>query len=132
LLDRNSTVTDPDSSNFATGVLTIAISAGAQATDVLSFKPSGSGATLVAINGNQVLVGGILIGTLTGGTNKTPLAVTFNSSATPTRVQNLLRSLAFSNTSSNPPTAARTMRITLSDGAGGTSAAVTKKIQIGL
>jgi hypothetical protein len=58
--------------------------------------------------------------------------VTFNSSATPTRVQNLLRSLAFSNTSSNPPTAARTMRITLSDGAGGTSAAVTKKIQIGL
>ncbi len=130
VLDTDATVSDIDSANFDTGSLTIAISANSQATDVLSIKTVGSGATRVTISGNTVLVGGVAIGTFSGGTNNVALVVTFNTSATPVRSQSLLRAIAFSNSSGTPSTLSRTIKVTLADGDGGASTPVTKTVNV--
>ncbi|WP_139228556.1 autotransporter outer membrane beta-barrel domain-containing protein [Planctomicrobium piriforme] len=130
LVDYDATVSDSDSPNFAGGKLTIAISANAQSTDVLSIRNLGIGAGKIGVQGTNVTYGGVVIGTFTGGTNKVGLNVTFNSNATPQAVQTLLRNITFKSTLTAPVTAARTIRAILTDGEGGTSAAVTKTIRI--
>jgi hypothetical protein len=129
-LDTNATVTDSDSPNFDTGKLTIAITANRQTTDVISITTVGVGTAKVTTSGTQVSVGGILIGSFVGGTNNAALVVTLNAAATPTRTQALLRALAFASSSENPSQLPRTIRVILADGDGGTSAAVSKRIDV--
>ncbi|SFH57310.1 clostripain-related cysteine peptidase [Planctomicrobium piriforme] len=130
LLDSDVTVTDPDSSDLAGGKLTVSLVGGKQSTDVLSIRTVGSGANQVTTSGNQVLVGGTIIGNCSGGTSNVALSVTLNANATPALVQKLLRAVAFSSTSRNISTLPRTVQVTLTDGDGGTSAAVSKMIAV--
>lgn len=56
-----------------------------------------------SLSGVNLRVGGVAIGTVTGGTNGADLVIAFNASATASRLQTLIQELTFSNTSDNPP-----------------------------
>ncbi len=120
----NTTVSDVDSANFDTGTLTVSISAGGDsAEDVLSIRNQGTGAGQIGVSGSTITYGGATIGTFTGGSSGSNLAITLNSSATPTAVTALVQNVTYENTdTSTPTTGARTVRFTLADGDGGTSA----------
>ncbi|SFJ71113.1 beta strand repeat-containing protein [Planctomicrobium piriforme] len=129
-LDDDATVNDADSANFDSGTLTISLTANGQSTDVLAIRNDGTGAGQIGVSGGNVSFGGVTIGTFTGGTSKVGLKITFNASSTPVAIQALLRAITFKSTLANPVTTARTVRAILTDGDGGTSAAVTKAINI--
>jgi len=120
------TVSDPDSPNFANGKLNARITANAEASDRLVIRTIGH----VSTSGNQVRFAGQTIGTFAGGIGNTALIVTFNAQATLARVQGVLRSIGYHNVSDNPVTVARTLTVKLSDGDGGTSAPVTKSVNV--
>jgi pimeloyl-ACP methyl ester carboxylesterase len=124
------TVRDTDSTDFTNGVLTVALTANATADDRLAIRHVGNAAGQIGINGADVLFGGIIIGTFSGGIGANPLVVTFNERSTPAAAEALLRNVTFANVSTNPSLAARTVRVTLTDGQGGSSSAVTKSIAV--
>ena len=53
-----------------------------------------------------------------------------NANSSPSTAQEVLRQIAYSNTSEDPSTAARTVRFVLTDGAGGTSNSETETIAV--
>ena len=120
----NASVSDVDSLNFAGGSLTVRLSAGGVSSeDVLSIRNQGTGAGQIGISGANVTYGGVTIGTYVGGSAGADIVISLNGSATPTATQALVRNITFENTDTVTPTAgARTVRYTLSDGDGGTSA----------
>jgi len=125
------TVADGDSPNFDTGTLTISFTANGAAEDRLTIISTGTGAGQISVAGAAVSYQGTQIGTFTGGTNgSTPLVITLNASATPTATQALAEAIAYSDVSNAPSTAARTVQFVLTDGDGGTSAAVTATINV--
>ena len=79
--------------NFSGQTLTIS---GLLAEDKIGF------ASGVSIVGNTIWVGKVTIGTFAGGKGGANFVVTFNSNATASRVQTLLRNLTFKDTSDNP------------------------------
>ncbi|WP_240201610.1 DUF4347 domain-containing protein [Pseudomonas sp. PDNC002] len=117
------TVSDSDSANFDGGQLLVSISSGRSTLeDVLGIRNQGTGAGQIAVAGSNVLYGGVVIGTYTGGTYNNDLVVTFNSSATAAAAQALVRNLIYRNTNGfNPSEALRTISVSISDGDGGTS-----------
>ncbi|RMB11894.1 DUF4347 domain-containing protein [Eilatimonas milleporae] len=126
-VDGNVTVTDPDSTDFGGGVLTVAYQSGQAADDRLVIDTSGTVVLSAGQTaGSTVSVGGTAIGTLqsggTGGASE-DLVIALNADATPARVQTLLRDIQYDNAGGNTPTdGARVLRVTLSDGDGATSA----------
>ncbi len=126
-----SAITDIDSINFDTGKLTVAITANAQTTDRLAIKSSGTATGQLSTTADfKVLLGGVQIGSYTGGVGTVPLVVTFNATVTPAVAQQVLASIQYSNTSALPSLAQRTIRVTQTDGDGGTSSAVLQKISV--
>ena len=130
VLDSTATVTDPDSTNFTNGTLTVDYSANGTANDLLGIRNQGTGAGQIGVSGSNVTYGGTVIGTFAGGTGTTPLVITFNSQSTPAIAQALARNITYANTSDAPSTLARTVRFVVADGAGGTSTAVTKTVNV--
>ncbi|MBM4075898.1 MAG: hypothetical protein FJ267_09665 [Planctomycetes bacterium] len=130
LLDIDSLVADIDSVNFDTGTLSIQLISGSEASDTLAIRNVGIGSGQIGINGADVTYGGIIVGSFTGGVGATPLVVTLNANATPTITSHLLRNITFHSTSDNPSTVSRVVRVTLTDGDGGTSNKPTKTINI--
>ncbi len=118
LLDvgTNATVADVDSPNFDTGTLTVEITSGlVAAEDRLVIRISGT----VSFNATNVFVGGIDIGTYSGHNSSGPLVFTFNANATPARVAELIRAIAYNNSAGDDPTDGnRTITWTLVDGDG--------------
>ena len=129
-ITATTTVADVDSANFATGTLTVDYSVGGTADDRLGIRDQGTGAGQIGVSGSSVTFGGTTIGMFTGGSGTTPLVVTFNSNATVSAVQALVRNVTYRNVSDNPSTAARTVRFVVTDGDGGTSAPVTRAIAL--
>jgi hypothetical protein len=127
-LGGNATVTDPDSANFDGGELRVAITAGAVPTqDVLSVVAGGA----VTLAGATVSVGGVAIGTLSGGTNGNDLVVTLNSDATLARTGELLRAIAYANSNNDDPTAGvRTVTVTIRDAAAGPGSAISAPVTV--
>ena len=127
LMDQGSaaTLTDIDSADFDTGNLTVMITSGAgQVEDLLSVR-TGFGVSLPegTTAGSNVDVGGV-IGTLANDiASDENFVVNLNSSATPAKIQTLIRELTYENTHiGNPTTGARNISLTVDDGDGGTSA----------
>jgi hypothetical protein len=119
------TISDADSPNFDSGTLTVGFSAGGSPEDRLAIR----NASLVTTNGNgEVFYLGTLIGAYTGGVGATPLVVTFNAQATPESATAVLQHIVYHAESQNPSATDRTVSIQVTDGRGGTSAAVTKLI----
>ncbi|WP_341501776.1 tandem-95 repeat protein [Gallaecimonas sp. GXIMD4217] len=118
------TVTDVDSGTFSGGALIATISSGEDAAeDLLSLDTSG-GVDVPSTNaGTLVAVDGVLVATLGNNiTEGNDLTLILNANATPARVQALVQAMTYENTDTLSPTSgARNVRITVSDGAGGTS-----------
>src|SRR5207237_405360 len=91
LLDVGATAADVDSADFDTGTLTVSLSANGSAGDRLGINSEGTGAGQVGVSGSTITFGGTAIGAFTGGTDTTPLVITFNASATPAVAQAVLR-----------------------------------------
>ena len=137
VLDATATVTDPDSPNFDTGLLTVQFTAGSTvAQDVLSVRNQGTGAGQIGVSGSNVSYQGVSIGTVSGGSNGVALTIALNgavaSDVSVAAVQALVKSIQFTNTSYKPTATTRTISMTLNDGDGAVSAPVTKDIAITL
>ncbi|MBW4610169.1 MAG: DUF4347 domain-containing protein [Hassallia sp. WJT32-NPBG1] len=128
VIDNTIAVSDSDSTNFNGGKLIVDFASGANTNDILLIRNDTTNGITVALN--NISIGGQLIGTFTGGLNGTPLNVTFNAQATPTRVQTLIRNIIYGNISDNPMAGDRTVRFRLTDDTGLTSAPVTKTISL--
>ncbi|WP_417533520.1 DUF4347 domain-containing protein [Marinobacterium stanieri] len=116
-------VADVDSADFDSGNVTASITANGQGTeDALSVGSIGA----ISLSGSDVVHSddsGTTIGSVSGGSNGNDLVISLNASATPARVQDLVRALQYTNTdTATTNTAARTVRVTLNDGDGATSA----------
>jgi CSLREA domain-containing protein len=127
-IDPTATITDPDSANFAGGILQVNVIGNSSSRDVLGINNQGMGATQIGVTSNSVFYSGTLIGSFTS-TNAN-ISVTLNASATPTATQALLRNITFSISGQDPPSATRSAVVTLSDGDGGTGTSLTKSIVV--
>ncbi len=135
VIDSSATASDVDLVDFDTGTLTVDFTANGTAFDRLSIRDEGPGAGNIQVSGSTIIYdsGGPLapIATFSGGTDgSTPLVITFNSSATATQVQAVMRNVTYENVSENPSTSSRTVRFVLTDGDGGTSNAATETINV--
>ena len=76
----------------------------------------------IGVSGSTITYEGVAIGTKSGGTGTTPLAITFTSAAaTPAAAQALVRSVTYQNVDANAAPQSRTLSFALSDGDGGVS-----------
>jgi len=127
----NATVADAEQANFNGGTLTVSIAVGGvSAQDVLGVANIGTGAGQISVAGANISYQGVVIGTFTGGAGGASLVITLDSDATVAATQALVRALTYNNTSDAPNTASRTVTVSLTDGAGGTSA--TQTITVGV
>ena len=86
--------------------------------DTLGLIPGDNGNGAVTLSGSDVLVDGILVGTITSdGLAGNPLTITFNASASVESVEAVLGQLGYSN-ASDDPVAARRLSLDVSDGDG--------------
>ena len=111
-------VNDIDSVDFNGGSLTVHFAANGAAEDQLTILRTGG----VTLAGSNVLVGGHVIGTFSGGADGADLVVTFTSGfASPGAISSLIEHIGYSNNTDTPSTLPRTLTFTVDDGDGGTS-----------
>ncbi|WP_022948209.1 DUF4347 domain-containing protein [Methylohalobius crimeensis] len=134
-LDANgdAAVSDVDSPDFDGGNVTASIVANGQAgEDVLAVGNVGA----ISVTGSNVVHsdgGGTVIGTVSGGSSGNDLVVSLNANATSARVQDLARSIQYANSDPDSVnTAARTVRITVTDGDGGTETSAHQDVTVNL
>jgi ELWxxDGT repeat protein len=113
-LTPDAILTDADTSVFVGGQLTISI-VNPKAGDEIRM----AGSSLIVQVGSSVQYLNIGIGTTPPTISKTTLTVKLNLNATTSRVQELLRAVAFFSGSESPSSAVRSVRMTLTDGEGG-------------
>ena len=131
VIDATGTITDVDSTNFDTGVMTVSVTQNESVDDRLVVGNFGTGPGQVGTSGSTVTYGGVVIGTFTGGSSGSdPLVIAFNGNATPAAVQEVYRSIQFDNVSENPSTATRQITFDLTDGDGGTATPQTKLVYV--
>ncbi|SEI94366.1 Cadherin domain-containing protein, partial [Allopseudospirillum japonicum] len=125
-------VTDPDSTDFNTGTLTVSITNnGVNAEDKLSIRNQGTETGQIGVSGSDVTYGGTSIGSLAGGTSGTDLTVDLNTNATAAALSALLGNITYENLDSTTATEnTRTVRFVLTDGDGGTSANIDTSVVV--
>ena len=98
-------VSDVDSSNFDTGTLTVAFTAGSRTVPRMKwlFATRGSGPGRLASVARNVTYAGTTIGTFTGGTGGTDLVITLNTNADATAVSALVQNITYENTDTSQP-----------------------------
>ena len=100
------------------GNITVAYGSGATQYDQLTITAGGQ----VTVSGSTVSVNNQAVGTISGGSNGTPLVFTITQSITPTfEVQDILDRVSYSNNAPVTPNAQRVLDVTLNDGSGNTS-----------
>lgn len=125
-------VDDSDSDDFGGGTLTVDFQSGQSAADRLSIRNVGTGLGQINLVGNTVNFGSIPLGTYSGGfTSNSPLVISFNTNASPARVELLMRQLTFQVDGVAPTTSDRVIRFVISDGDGGVSVPVTRTVLVG-
>ena len=118
---------------FLDGALaTFEVTSGGVSTDVLSVRNEGTGAGQIGVSGSDITYEGTVIGSFTGGSGATPLAITLNAAATEAAADALLRAVSFSNTDPDLAPSFREVTISLVDGNGRAGTPVTKEIELGL
>jgi hypothetical protein len=132
-------VVDLDLWDFDGGALTASLGETGDLADQLALK-SELAPTKSKINvvGNAIfyskLIGEVLtnyqIGTFAGGEGGVDLVIDFNSAATKTEVQTVLKAITFSNNSENPVTTQRLVSFVLTDGDGGESEPATRLVDV--
>jgi hypothetical protein len=123
-LAASATVSDVDSANFFGGRLRVRIVDGASSSNRLAI-----GAGFMVDANNNVLQNGVIIGKRTSnGFGTSELIITFNTKATPSVVQQLVRAITFKTVGGSP--GIRNIAITVSDGDGGLSGEAFKKVNV--
>jgi VCBS repeat-containing protein/surface protein len=119
----NGLITDVDSVDFADGSMSIEIDDGIEAAeDVLSIRDQGSASGEIGVSDTNVTYEGTIIGVYSGGTDGTPLTITFNTNATAASVTALVQNITYENTNVDTPTEGeRSIVIDITDGDGGAS-----------
>ena len=112
LLDSDVNFQDAEG-DFTGGQLTLS---GLLAEDRVSVRNEGVDAGQIGLSGTDVTYGGVVIGTLAGGSGAT-LTITFNASATSAAIDALIQNLTYANVS-NAPTASRNLILNVIDAAG--------------
>ena len=112
LLDPSVVFADGED-NFNGGSLTLS---GLLAEDRASVRNEGTGAGQIGLSGISVTYGGVVIGTLAGGSGTT-LTISFNADATSEAIDALIQNLTYANIS-NTPTADRTLVLNVTDATG--------------
>ncbi|HLB56569.1 MAG TPA: hypothetical protein VJK30_04495 [Coxiellaceae bacterium] len=125
VIDHGSSVvvTDADSGNFAGGTLTVSFVSGSDsAEDRLAVRNQGNATGQIGVSGSNVMYGGVMIGSYTGGISGANLVINLNTNATPAATSALLSNITYQDTDVTTPTVGtRTIRFVLTDGDGGTS-----------
>jgi VCBS repeat-containing protein len=98
VIDPAVTVTDPDTTSFSGGSMTVTIQTGAGSKDNLSYKHGGAARGAINMRRTDLRVGKTVVGTISGGLNGTALHVEFNANATLDRVKQVLQNLTFRGT----------------------------------
>ncbi|HCS71556.1 MAG TPA: hypothetical protein DIW51_16475, partial [Rhodospirillaceae bacterium] len=131
IIDPALTITDLDSADFDGGSLTIEISGGYQAGDVLAIDAGAafdlsSGMT----NGSLISIGQDVIGVINLDGATGTLSIDLTDFATPGVVEQLARAVTFQNDTEEPGAGSRGIDFTLTDGDGGTSATLSQSVNI--
>lgn len=122
VLAGGATVTDADSLNFAGGRLRVRIVQGIDASNRLAIGGA------FTVSGTSIYLGTAKIGRIdSDGVGTNDLLIAFTVNATPTIVQQLVRSITFSAVSNS---ATRSIRFYVTDGDGGVSATRAKTVAI--
>jgi RHS repeat-associated protein len=129
-LDTNAVAYDTDSVNFNSGQLTVTITSGAEANDLLAIRNEGTGAGQIGATSSAISYGGTTVATYTGGSGTNALVISFNANAVNASVQALARNLTFQSISNTPANSNRVLNFTLTDGRGGTNAPVSQTINL--
>ncbi|MEM6469383.1 MAG: cadherin-like domain-containing protein, partial [Planctomycetota bacterium] len=130
-VDASALISDVDSLDFDSGVLTTSITGNGESYDRLIVRDEGTGAGQVNVAGNSIRIDGVEIATFSGGIGAgDDLLITFDADADASDVQAVTRRVAFLSDSDNPSTAQRTISMTLTDGDGGTSATDTRVMNV--
>ncbi|HBE70148.1 MAG TPA: hypothetical protein DDW52_18525 [Planctomycetaceae bacterium] len=125
-------VTDIDSPDFDSGSLTVSIISGGYPTDdTLQIIEQGTGTGEVSTAGGNVFYEGTLIGTFAGGSGGTDLSISLGANADATATTSLVRAIGYRDTGTGGITGGtRTVRFTLDDGDGGTSASYDTAVTV--
>lgn len=135
VLDAAATATDADSADFDTGTLTVSITNNGTTNDQLDLTTT----TSIERQGNNVVQDPfgtpLVIGTIPGsgagsGLNGADLTITFNALADAASTQQVMRQVAYQNTSEDPSGLLRTIQFTVTDGDGGTSNQPTLTVDV--
>lgn len=130
----SATITDSDSTNFAGGSLTAAIiDSPTNGADVLWMKWGGTLPVSIEQTpvANTLVYNATNIGSLSGGSNGTPLTALLNVNATPTAAAAILRQLAYRNSGDDPGTPlTRTIRFQVTDNNGNLSNTPTVGVNV--
>lgn len=131
-VDPLATIADPVSTSYNNYQLIATLTAGANVDDRLEIRDTGTAAGQIGVAGADITFGGTLIGTFAGGTGNTSLTITFNSNASPSSAQAVLRAITFRSVSANPPQTARSVSLVLNGFAGDPSNTISRGITVGL
>ena len=104
---------------FAGGTLQFAVTTNYQVGDRLGIVSSGAGPGQISVAGSDVFYGGLLIGTVSTGTQN--LSVSFNTAATSASLEAVIRALTFEHTTDAPTTAQRLVSVFLDNASNGAS-----------
>jgi hypothetical protein len=130
-IDARAAISDDNTPNYAGVTLTVSITNNGTTDDRLEIRNTGTATGQIGVSGNGISYGATPIATFSGGIGTTPLSVSFNSSATVTSAEALLRNVTFRNVNANPAFNRRGVSVTLSHADGGTTTATTM-IRVGL
>lgn len=126
IIAPDATVIDIDSDDFFQGTLTVSFSADGSAGDQLVIVEGGN----VSLLNENIKVDQWLVGSFSGGTDGTALVVSWHPIATPERVQEVLRQIAYLNNSDDPSTVSRIVDFVVTDGDDGTSNLAQQTINV--
>ncbi len=118
LFATSATVVDGDSIDFFGGYVRVSATTGGAFQDNFSLLNQGTGPGQVSRSGNNVLYEGVIVGTISGGSNGSQLSIDLNANSNAEAAQAIVRHLMYEN-SSDDPNATRTATVSVSDGDGG-------------
>ncbi len=135
-LDPALAVDDPDGVSDIQGAqLFVQITDGSESTDRISISDTNGTGSAITFAGGDVLADGVVIAQVTQGNadgtadGDDVLQITFNNSAPPLAIIELIQSISFDSTSTSPSTDDRTVTVAIVD-ANGASANDTRTIQV--
>lgn len=126
LLQPSIEITDSDSADFRGGEFRVTVGAGGDPSDWLRILPNST----VNLQGTNVVVNGITIGTYSGGHGADDLVVSLNGNATAIHVSQLAQRIAYANTSDSPNLASKVIAFSVRDGDGGASSLATTNVAV--